>query len=209
MTNEKEKQEEVVREEETREEVVDETVETDEDVAEATSSEEMSDDEGTEEATEEEEERDPKDVRIEELERQLEEAEDKYLRQVASFDNYKRRMTLDKEEMQKYRSQSLMKELVPILDNFERALQTEVTSEDAIALKEGVAMIERGLKEALKNEGLEPIESVGEPFDPNFHQAVMTGQDDEQESGVVLEEFQKGYRLNDRIIRPSMVKVND
>ena len=209
MTNEKEKQEEVVCEEETREDVVDETVETDEDVAEATSSEEVSDDEGTEEATEEEEERDPRDVRIEELERQLEEAEDKYLRQVASFDNYKRRMTLDKEEMQKYRSQSLMKELVPILDNFERALQTEVTSEDAIALKEGVAMIERSLKEALKNEGLEPIESVGEPFDPNFHQAVMTGQDDEKESGVVLEEFQKGYRLNDRIIRPSMVKVND
>ena len=204
MTNEKEKQEEVAREEEMPEDVVDETVETDEDVAEADASEEMSDDEAAEE-----EERDPKDVRIEELERQLEEAEDKYLRQVASFDNYKRRMTLDKEEMQKYRSQSLMKELVPILDNFERALQTEVTSEDAVALKEGVAMIERGLKEALKNEGLEPIESVGQPFDPNFHQAVMTGQDDEQESGVVLEEFQKGYRLNDRIIRPSMVKVND
>ena len=96
-----------------------------------------------------------------------------------------------------------------MLDNFERALAVETTSEEAASLVKGVDMVYRTLLEAVKKEGLEAIEAEGVAFDPNFHQAVMQEQDDSKESGVVLQELQKGYKLKDRVLRPSMVKVNE
>lgn len=143
------------------------------------------------------------------LEQQLAEEQNKYLRLLADFDNYRRRQTQEAENMRKYRAQSVISDLLAVIDNFDRALATTVESQDAIALKEGVEMVQRTLMEALVKEGLEVIEAIDQPFDPNIHQAVMTGADSEKESGIVLQELQKGYMLNGRVIRPAMVQVNE
>lgn len=146
--------------------------------------------------------------RISELEVKAEEAENRYLRLYADFENYKRRVQLDKEASQKYRAQSLISNLLPAIDNFERAMQIEPNNEQTKALLEGVQMVYRAIIDALKQEGAEQIEAVGKEFDPHLHQAVMQANDSEYESNIVVEEFQKGYILKDRVIRPSMVKVN-
>ncbi|WP_449537033.1 nucleotide exchange factor GrpE [Ferdinandcohnia sp. Marseille-Q9671] len=146
--------------------------------------------------------------RIAELEVKLEEAENRILRQAADFENYKRRARLDLETATTYRAQSLVNELLPALDNFERALQIEATNDQAKSIMQGVEMVYRSIVEALKKEGVEAIESVGAQFDPTLHQAVMQADEPDAESNVVLEEFQKGYKLKDRVLRPSMVKVN-
>ena len=140
---------------------------------------------------------------------QIEEEQDKLIRLRADFENYKRRVQLDKAADYKYRAQSVLTDILPVLDNFERALTVDTTSEEAASLVKGVDMVYRTLLEAVKKEGLEPIEAEGVAFDPNFHQAVMQEQDDSKESGIVLQELQKGYKLKDRVLRPSMVKVNE
>ena len=98
---------------------------------------------------------------------------------------------------------------MPVLDNFERALAVNATTEEATSLVKGVEMVYRTLLDAVTKEGLEVIEAEGVAFDPNFHQAVMQEKDDSKEPGIVLQELQKGYKLKDRILRPSMVKVNE
>lgn len=140
---------------------------------------------------------------------QLEEEQDKLIRLRADFENFKRRVQLDKAADFKYRAQSVLSDILPVLDNFERALAVETTSDEAASIVKGVDMVYRTLLEAVKKEGLEQIEAEGVAFDPNFHQAVMQEKDDSKESGVVLQELQKGYKLKDRVLRPSMVKVNE
>lgn len=140
---------------------------------------------------------------------QIEEEQDKLIRLRADFENYKRRVQLDKASDFKYRAQSVLTDILPVLDNFERALAVETTSEEAASLVKGVDMVYRTLLEAVKKEGLEQIDAKDVAFDPNFHQAVMQEQDDSQEAGIVLQELQKGYKLKDRVLRPSMVKVNE
>lgn len=162
----------------------------------------------TEVVTEDNVETNPGDIRIQELEAKLQEAENRYLRLQADFDNSRRRARIDLEAAQKYRAQSLITNLLPALDNFERALQIEPDNEQTKGLLQGMDMVYRNLSEALKSEGLETIEAVGNPFDPHMHQAVMQVEDPNFESNVVVEEFQKGYKLKDKVIRPSMVKVN-
>lgn len=146
---------------------------------------------------------------IEQLKKQLEEADNKYLRLHADTENFKQRMRNEQATLQKYKAQSVMTNVLPVLDNFERALQVDAKTEEARSMMEGMDMIYRSLVEALKSEGLEPIEAVDQPFDPNVHQAVMTDHDDEKDSGIVLDELQKGYKLKDRVLRPTMVKVNE
>jgi molecular chaperone GrpE len=145
---------------------------------------------------------------VDELKAKLDEADNRYLRLQADFDNYRRRMKLDFEAAEKYRAQAIILELLPAMDNFERALKAEVDNDQAKSLLQGMEMIYRSLLEAIKREGAEPIEAVGEQFDPHLHQAVMQVEAEGTESGIVLEEFQKGYKLKDRVIRPSMVKVS-
>lgn len=167
-------------------------------------------DEQLEESQEEEEVEEVEEVdEVTALEQQLAEEQNKYLRLLADFDNYRRRQTQEAENMRKYRAQSVISDLLAVIDNFDRALATTVESPDAISLKEGVEMVQRTLMEALVKEGLEVIEATDQPFDPNIHQAVMTGADSEKESGIVLQELQKGYMLNGRVIRPAMVQVNE
>lgn len=151
-------------------------------------------------------------VEVDELtlvKQQLEEEQDKAIRSRADFENYKRRVQKDKEADYKYRAQPLLADILPVLDNFERALSVNATTEEAISLVKGVEMVYRTLLDAVTKEGLEVIEAEGVAFDPNFHQAVMQEKDDSKEPGIVLQELQKGYKLKDRILRPSMVKVNE
>ncbi|MFD0768061.1 nucleotide exchange factor GrpE [Bacillus sp. CGMCC 1.60114] len=146
--------------------------------------------------------------KVDELQAKLSETEGRMLRLQADFENYKRRVQLDKQAAEKYRSQSLVSDILPALDNFERAMQVEANDEQMKSLLQGMEMVYRQLLEALTKEGVEAIEAVGKQFDPHEHQAVMQVEDSEFESNAVVEEFQKGYKLKDRVIRPSMVKVN-
>lgn len=146
---------------------------------------------------------------IEELKAKLQAEENRYLRLLADYENFKRRAALDQEALQKYRAQSVVTNLIPVLDNFERALSVEAKTEEVKSMMTGMDMIYRTLIDALQAEGLVEIDALDKEFDPNFHQAIMTGSDEEKPSGVVLEELQKGYQLKDRVLRPSMVKVNE
>ncbi|TAA68335.1 nucleotide exchange factor GrpE [Planococcus salinarum] len=150
-----------------------------------------------------------KDEEIARLKDEVEAEQNKYLRLLADFDNFKRRSQKDKEISTKFRSQSLLTDLLPVLDNFERALTVETKSDDTASIMKGVEMVQKSLLEAVKREGLEEIPAVGEPFDPNYHQAVMQEKDEQAEPGIVLQELQKGYTLKGRVLRPAMVKVNE
>ena len=152
---------------------------------------------------------DENEQKIADLTAKLEEEENRYLRLRADYDNILRRHKLDREAAEKFRAQQLLTDLLPVIDNLERALQVEVTSEDANALYKGVEMVYRQFLDATGREGLEVIAAEGEVFDPNVHQAVMQEQDAEKESGIVLRELQKGYKLKDRVLRPAMVSVNE
>lgn len=141
------------------------------------------------------------------LREEKEEIQSRMLRVQAEFDNFKKRSQKEKEAALKYKSEDLVNDLLPAIDNFERALQVEV-DEAAASFVEGISMVYNQLKEALKSQGVEEIASVGHAFDPNLHHAVMQVEDEEAESNTVIEELQKGYMLKDRVIRPAMVKVN-
>lgn len=160
------------------------------------------------ENTEEMPAQDPMEQKVAELEGKLEEADNRYLRLQADFDNFRRRSRIELEASAKYRAQSIISDLLPAIDNFERALKMDVDNEQAKSLKQGLEMVYRSLLDALKNEGVETIEAVGKEFDPHLHQAVMQAEDENFGPNIVVEEFQKGYMLKDRIIRPAMVKVN-
>lgn len=146
--------------------------------------------------------------RIAELEKLAEENQQRYLRAQADFDNYRRRTLKEREELAAYASMKLVTQLLPIVDNFERATNAAAQGGDSESFLKGIEMIFRQLSQTLEQEGLKPIESVGEPFNPDFHQAIMQVESDEHEEGIVVEEVQKGYMLKDRVLRPAMVKVS-
>lgn len=123
----------------------------------------------------------------------------------ADFDNFRKRTAQERADWSKYCSQRLATSLLPILDNFERALQAG--GDDINTFREGIELIYRQLKDTLEKDGIKPMETVGKEFDPNFHEAVMQGPSDEHPDNTVIEEFQKGYILVDRVLRPAMVKV--
>lgn len=128
----------------------------------------------------------------------------KYMRLMADFQNYKRRVEKEKSNIYAYANEEIVNDLLDVLDNFERALEHET---DDISFKEGMDMIFGQLKDVLTGSGVEEIKAVGEVFDPNFHNAVMTEDTEEVESGKVSEVLQKGYILKGKVIRPAMVKV--
>lgn len=148
-------------------------------------------------------------AKLAELQAKLADEENRHLRLRADFDNMRRRNQLDREAAEKYRAQSLLSDLLPVLDNFERALQVETTSEETASIIKGIEMVYRSLIEATEKEGLQVIKAEGEQFDPTIHQAVMQEQDSEKETGIVIRELQKGYILKDRVLRPTMVSVNE
>lgn len=138
----------------------------------------------------------------------LEEMENKYLRVQAEMANIQKRNAKEREDAAKFRAQSLATELLPVIDNLERALAIEVTDEQGKSLKKGIEMVMETFKTALENEGIEVIDPLNEPFDPNFHQAIQTVPVEEgQPSETVVQVFQKGYDLKGRVLRPAMVIV--
>lgn len=141
------------------------------------------------------------------LTEEKEQLQDRLLRVQAEFENFKRRTEKEKIAERKYKSQDLANELLPVMDNFERALQSEISDENQ-GFMEGIQMVYNQLEEALKSQGVEKIETENKEFDPNIHHAVMQIEDEAFESNIVVEELQKGYMLKDKVIRPAMVKVN-
>ncbi|MFF2887792.1 nucleotide exchange factor GrpE [Paenibacillus sp. NPDC057967] len=148
------------------------------------------------------------DPRYAELEKQAEESQQRYLRVQADFDNFRRRTMKEKEELAQYASMKLIEQLLPVVDNFERAIAASSANSDYESLAKGVDMIFRQLSQTLDSEGLKPINAVGEPFNPEFHQAIMQVESDEYGEGIVVEEVQKGYMLKEKVLRPAMVKVS-
>lgn len=146
---------------------------------------------------------------VAELEAKLEQSEEKYLRLYAEFENYKKRTRQELDTERTYRAQSVLRDILPAIDNIERALAQQGESDEFKSLHKGVEMVYESLLHSLKENGLEVIEALDQPFDPNLHQAVMQDSDSSKDSGIVLEELQKGYKLKERVLRPSMVKVNE
>lgn len=142
---------------------------------------------------------------VEKLMGDLQEKKDRLLRLQADFDNFRRRSAKEREEISAVVTQNFCKDMLPLLDNFERAMAAE--TKDVEAFQKGVEMIFTQFQEVLKKNGLEQIEAVGQKFDPNFHQAVMRVEDPEKEDDTVAQELQKGYMVKGRVIRPSMVQV--
>lgn len=133
-----------------------------------------------------------------------EDGDAKYLRLMADFQNYKKRVEKEKTDLYSYANEKIVTELLDVLDNFERALSHEDAGD---GFKEGMEMIFKQLLGVLEKSGLAEIPALGEDFDPNFHNAVMTEETEEYESGKVSGVLQKGYTLNGKVIRPTMVKV--
>lgn len=131
---------------------------------------------------------------------------EKYTRLMADFQNFRKRTDKEKADVYSYANEKIMTDLLSVLDNFERALGSECR-DDAYA--EGMKMIFKQLTDILTASGLEEIDAVGQDFDPNFHHAVLTDNNADFDSGKVTEVLQKGYKLNGKVIRPSMVKVNE
>lgn len=156
-----------------------------------------------EEATEETEIKDP-----EKMAEELEELNKRFLRVSADFENYKRRTVLEKEDLVKYSNSKIMGDLLPVLDAFQLALKNPGESEEAKNVIKGVEMLYRQILQVLEHAGMEAIEAVGKPFDPNLHEAIMQVDDDSVPEDTVVEDLRTGYTLNDRVIRPSMVKVS-
>ena len=142
------------------------------------------------------------------LKKENEKLKNDYARAYADTENIKRRLTSEHEQTMKYRIQSFAKEVLPVIDNLERALQTQVQEADQ-GFYTGVKMTYDQLIVALKNEGVEEIDCLNKKFDPNLEQAIMQEKKEGVESGLVIEVLQKGYMLKDRILRPAMVKVSE
>jgi molecular chaperone GrpE len=145
--------------------------------------------------------------RIEELERQVEQEHNLYLRTLADFQNFRRRQEEEVRQIRQFANRELILGLLPVLDNFERALAAAEQSQSYEALVGGVSLTLRQMQDFLKKNGVEAIDAVGKEFDPNFHEAVMRVEDGEHPENTVVEEVQRGYSLGDRVLRPSMVKV--
>ena len=189
--------EETMNQEATVEETNTETVEATEEVETA---EETNEEAATEEQPAE---KDKKDILIEEL-------NDKYMRTFAEFDNFRKRSEKEKAAMFEVGAKSIIEKILPIVDSFERGLGT--LSEEEIAANpfaDGMDKVYKQMVKALEEVGVTPIEAVGKEFDPNLHNAVMHGDDDQYGENIVSEEFQKGYMYRDTVVRYSMVKVEN
>lgn len=194
----KKKTEEVMPEEITEQNIEEE--ETEKETTEDLPEEEKAASDETEKT--EEEKKDPKDAKIEEL-------NDKVMRQMAEFDNFRKRTEKEKEQMFEVGAKSIIEKILPIIDNFERALEMAGSKEDEKQdpFMDGMEMVYRQLMDELEKAGVTPIDAVGKDFDPEYHNAVMQEEGEEDQSGKVIRELQKGYMYRDSVVRHSMVCV--
>lgn len=146
------------------------------------------------------EKKDKKDEKIEEL-------NDRLIRSIAEFDNFRKRTEKEKAQMFEIGAKDIVEKILPVIDNFERGLATVPEAEKEGAFVQGIELVYKQLLKALEDAGVKPIEAVGKEFDPNFHNAVMHAEDESFGENIVAEEFQKGYMYRDSVVRHSMVKV--
>ena len=146
-------------------------------------------------------------VDIDEIQRQRDEYYDLLLRKTAEFDNYRKRIDRERQSVSEAAAADLLGELLPLVDDLERALRADTGGEGTEAYRRGVELIHRQLMEILRKRGVRQIEALGTDFDPHYHQAVAHDAVEGRRDGEVIEEFRRGYMLGDRLLRPSMVKV--
>jgi molecular chaperone GrpE len=132
---------------------------------------------------------------------------EKYLRAVAELENYKKRATRDRADSLKYGQENLIKDILPLVDNLERAMEHACKSNDFEAFKEGLRLMQNQLNGCLEKQGVERIDATGRDFDPNVHEAMLQVESPDHEHNQVVQEFEKGYLLNGRLLRPSKVSV--
>ncbi|MFT6399287.1 MAG: molecular chaperone GrpE [Bradymonadia bacterium] len=159
---------------------------------------------------------DPMQARIDELEAELEAAKaeaaanhERLVRKAADLENARRRHQREKEDLAKYAAESVLKDVVPVLDDLQRAVDHATTSEagDMATLLEGLDMVSRKFEQTIARRGVKAVESMGKPFDPQFHEAIQQRPDDTVPHNTVVQEFQRGYTIHDRLLRPAMVVV--
>jgi|YelNatPaOPRAMG01_1025707.scaffolds.fasta_scaffold08869_3 molecular chaperone GrpE len=145
---------------------------------------------------------------ISELQKQVELEHDHYIRTMADFQNFRRRNEERNREAISFANSEILRSLLPIVDNFERAIASSEKNQQAFeALSNGVTLIMRQMQDFLSKNGVEPIESVGKVFDPNLHEAIVRVEDDEHAENTILDEIQKGYTIKGRVLRPAQVRV--
>jgi molecular chaperone GrpE len=142
-----------------------------------------------------------------ELQRQRDEYYDRLLRKTAEFDNYRKRIERERQQVTEAAAADLIAELLPLVDDLERALKSDAGEQSVDAYRRGVELIHKQLLELLRKRGVRPIDTVGADFDPHYHQAVAHEHVEGRRDGEVTEEFGRGYMLGDRLLRPAMVKV--
>jgi molecular chaperone GrpE len=142
---------------------------------------------------------------IVELRQERDALQDRLLRQAAEFDNYRKRVERERKDWAQFAAVDFVQDLLPVIDDFERALQIDAPGSESY--RQGLEIIHRALMEMLRKRGVTPIEAVGTTFDPQIHQAVAYDEAPNRRDGEVMEQFTRGYRLGDKLIRPAMVKV--
>ena len=148
-------------------------------------------------------------TRLESVEQEAKEAHDRFLRVSAEFENYKKRSAREMDEFRKFANESLIREMLTVVDNLERALNSSNNDNQANShIAEGVDMTLKEILKVFEKFNVKPIEALGKPFDPNFHQAAMREETNEHPENTVLNELEKGYMIHDRLLRPAMVVVS-
>ncbi|MFA6170509.1 MAG: nucleotide exchange factor GrpE [Candidatus Margulisiibacteriota bacterium] len=141
------------------------------------------------------------------VEQELEETKNRYLRCLADFDNYKKRTAAEREQFAQFANETIVTDLLPIVDGLKRALDAAAAAKMAEEMLKGIALVKKQFEDTLGKHGLKEIEAVGQPYDPNLHEAILQ-KEDSGPAGIVIEEMQKGYVFRGRVIRPSMVIVS-
>jgi len=142
------------------------------------------------------------------LREDFEKFKDLYIRSQADLDNYRKRATREREDAIRYANSSLLERLLPVLDNFELGLDAAKQTAGADSILQGLSMVQKQLQDFLKDSGVESIEAIGTPFDPNLHEAIGQEASAEAAEGVVLRQLRRGYKLRDRLLRPATVIVS-
>lgn len=149
-----------------------------------------------------------RDSELEKLAQELADMKDRYLRTVAEMDNMRKRLEREKADFIKFSNESIVKDMIPVLDSLDKSIPADAAADSAVAsYREGVLMVQRQFLQTLAKHGLEPVEAIDKPFDPNFHQAIQRIESGDVSTETVAAEFAKGYVLHGRLIRPSMVSV--
>ena len=191
----------------TKESIPETTEETVEEMTEETTVQEENAEETSKESRKEKKKREKADKKQDALKEKIEELEDRVKRQMAEFDNFRKRSEKEKTMMFETGAKSVIEKILPVVDNFERGLASVSAEEKDGGFAQGMEMIYKQLMTELEKMEVKPIPAVGEEFNPDFHNAVMHDEDDSDETNIVIEEFQKGYMYKDSVVRHSMVKV--